>query len=328
MPILHIEFDATGGTLFEIKYKPSSGTVWQTQNATGSPVDITIPTNEPYDYCIKKICSPSNNSIDICGTAAYIPPCATPEFTFDSRIGNNFAFNYLLVGAQPQFDIEITAPLGGGTTITRYQSATNPSPLHIIIPNIQTGLYRFRMRGVCGVDINSAVSNWSAYADVDIVVNSCQAPSAILANNYPNYYGGASGLGGNLFQIQNYESITRTLADVQPLSATRYSVLQQSKVYENYTGSAPFGDIIIQSIPDRGSLYVSGSVAQEITTVPHAISILSIDDFISSFQFYPMNFDNSGVFEDFTTSFEYIILDVYGNQIDLVTLEINFTAAP
>lgn len=184
MPTLHIEFNPTGGTLFEVSYRPVGSTnPYETVQVNGSPVDIAVPTADPYEYCIKKICEPGNDSVPICGVAAYIPPCATPQFSFASKSGNILTFNYVLQPNQVQFDIEITPPAGGVPVVTRYQTAQSPSPIAITLANMVTGTYRFRMRGVCGPAVNSAVSNWTDFADVAVVVSPCVAPSDIISVN-------------------------------------------------------------------------------------------------------------------------------------------------
>ena len=181
MPTLHIEFDPTGGTLFEIQYRPLGSTnPYDTTQVNGSPADITVPTANPYEYCVRKICEPGNDSVPICGTAIYIPPCLTPQFSFASRSGNNLTFNYVLQPNQVQFDLEVTAPAGGLPVVTRYQTSQMPSPFTIQLLGMMTGTYRFRMRGVCGAAVNSAVSDWTDFVDVAVVVSPCIAPSDII----------------------------------------------------------------------------------------------------------------------------------------------------
>lgn len=186
MPTLHIEFNPTGGTLFEVQYRPvGSVNPYDIIQVNNSPVNIPVPTADPYEYCVKKICEPGNDSVPICGIASYIPPCVTPQFSFASKNGNNITFNYTLQANQVQFDIETTPPAGGSVFVTRYQTSTNISPLTIAIMNMVTGTYRFRMRGVCGPDVNSAVSQWSNYVDIAVVASSCVKPSDIILANAP-----------------------------------------------------------------------------------------------------------------------------------------------
>ena len=237
MPTLHIEFNENGGTLFEVRYKPVSGSVWSDTTVAASPADIPIPTEEPYEYCIKKICSPGNESIEICGTAEYIPPCPTPEFSFVEKIGNNFTFDYSLTGAQPKFDLEVTLPGSGGTVITRYVTDDNPSPITITVPNLITGLYTFRMRGVCGVDINSAVSNWTEAIPVSVTVSDCAAPSLIILTE--------TLVGGGGFIPEDFAAIfwndtttieNRTGSDLSVIiatdGATNYDIIENSQVWQ------------------------------------------------------------------------------------------------
>jgi hypothetical protein len=107
----------------------------------------------------------------------------TPIFSFNSKVGNVFEFNYTLQGVQPQFDIEITPPANGIITISRYQSNNVQSPFNLTIPNLISGIYRFRMRGVCGLNSNSPTSLWTDYVDVNASVINCIPPSGILLFN-------------------------------------------------------------------------------------------------------------------------------------------------
>lgn len=246
MPTLHIEFDETGGTLFDIRYKPLSGNVWSDMQAQGSPVDITIPNIEPYEYCIKKICNPGNESVEICGTANYQPLCAIPTFTFDNRNGNSFQFLYSLGIDQQQFDIEVTPPYSTSPTITRYIASTNTSPLTIIIQNLISGTYRFRMRAVCGVDTNSPVSNWTSYVDEDVIVATCQAPSMIMIGDSgqgsPGEFTDISWSDTNTIENRAGDNSTVT---IDWDGDTNFDIQENTLVLEVYDSS----DLLIDTLP-------------------------------------------------------------------------------
>lgn len=180
MPNLHIEFDATGGTLFQLKYRPLSSPTWTYLQITGSPIDIEVQTLEDYEYCITKLCRFGSESVPICGIAKFVAPCNIATFAFLDRVGNLFRFDYLLNNNQYMIDMEITKPSGGGTEIIRYAANANPTPLNITIQSITTGLYRFRGRGVCGNDSSSRVSDWSQFMDVNVIANDCAKPVTIV----------------------------------------------------------------------------------------------------------------------------------------------------
>jgi hypothetical protein len=102
-----------------------------------------------------------------------------------SRTGADFSFSRTIGATQPYFYIEVTDPNNLVTSILFEDSITsNPFTVSAgIAPlaNLTNGLYRFRMKALCGNPVvNVPASNWTSYVDSTVTVSTCIAPSDIV----------------------------------------------------------------------------------------------------------------------------------------------------
>lgn len=192
MPTLHIVFNPTGGTSFMVKYRPEpvaygSTLPWvEVGPFINSPIDITVPYLIPYEFCIKKICGINGGGIqqeswEVCDIANPESDCQVPGFNFVSRNGGDFTFSYTLQPNQPIFQIQVLDPNGIQIAWQTLSASTTPSPFIFNIPSLLSGIYQFRIRGMCGNNkFTAPASNWTAYVNVTVAVSGCVAPTDIV----------------------------------------------------------------------------------------------------------------------------------------------------
>lgn len=116
-------------------------------------------------------------------------------------------------------------------------------------------------------------------------------------------------------------TVSKTLEDVST-QATAYRTLAESLVYAGYTNSlgVAYGNVVIQSVPDHGEVTLHG----EVVTVGYVCALSEIA--AGNFEFWPVGYDGTGTFESYVTSFTYKVLDANGDESNIVTMTITFTA--
>lgn len=186
MPNLHIEFNPTGGNNFTVGYRPDPITYGSVEpfievpGFTTSPIDIHVPLVTAYEFYIRKICRRGGISNNVTGIAYPQTDCLKPTLTFISRVGSDFNFSYILAPNQLLFQIQVYSPDGQLLGFETFYSSINPSPFTYSLSNITNGVYRFRIRGICGPNKFSPMSAWSDYVDSTVITSGCTQPSSII----------------------------------------------------------------------------------------------------------------------------------------------------
>lgn len=137
----------------------------------------------------------------------------------------------------------------------------------------------------------------------------------------------------NIFDYVNLSTsvVTMPSSSLHSFSKTQQEVSNQSTASENLTEallfngysnseSYPYSKIRILTVPATGTLTVSG------VDVVAPLEILLADIQAGNFQFWPTNSEGSGVYQSYTTVFDYVVIDSTGNESDPVSLTIIFGA--
>lgn len=125
---------------------------------------------------------------------------------------------------------------------------------------------------------------------------------------------------------QNLLAFSKTLIDVSNQN-TAYQVLTEAMIFNGYsnTESRPYSKIRIIDIPSNGTITTDGIGLTVPVTVPLEIPLVNIQS--GGFKFWPTGSDGSQAFENFITSFDYIVIDNNDNESDPVNFEITFTTS-
>ena len=141
-----------------------------------------------------------------------------------------------------------------------------------------------------------------------------------IYSNIYHYVGSGSGSIVTMPSTQQ-TSISKTLAQVNA-QATGSQTIPESIVYNGYQSSSgiAYGDIRITSLPNRGTLTVHGWNV----VVPFVCPLSEIQQ--GNMEFWPTGSNGSQPFSSYTTSFQYVVIDINGNESAPVTMNINFNA--
>lgn len=104
-------------------------------------------------------------------------------------------------------------------------------------------------------------------------------------------------------------------------TSTSYDVLTESILFEGYSNKniAAYNKIRMLSLPSIGSLTLQGT---EVITLPFECYLYDIEN--SELKFYPLGINNDIAFNDYTTSFEYIVIDSNDDESNNIQMQINF----
>lgn len=165
---LYINFDVSTGTPLGFNYYLDGSGVWEYIEQS-LPVVLTSPTIGDHTITVKPVCTGACETATTYNFPFNVAVSCDPPVSFSyvshDTVGN-FTFDYELSDSQTNLDIEVTRPDGTVTVYNNTGVATSGSiSQYTGIDSIQSGNYRFRLRGVCDAT-NNVKSTWSDYVDV------------------------------------------------------------------------------------------------------------------------------------------------------------------